>query len=155
MNKSPLTATVVLVFLCSCGSPDAGPDPGASYYTAESNKQFNLPFSDVARVGNLLFLSGHLGVAPGTNSLVPGGITAETRQALENIKRTLEANESSLDRVFKCTVMLADIGEWEPMSAVYRDYLPHKPARSTFGTGGLALGARVEIECIATVRLHQ
>ncbi len=152
MNKSPLIATVALVFLCGCGSPDAGPGPAASYYTAESNKQFNLPFSDVARVGNLLFLSGHLGAVPGTNSLVPGGIAAETRQALENIKRTLEANESSLDRVFKCTVMLADIGEFEPMSAVYRDYLPHKPARSTFGTGGLALGARVEIECIATVR---
>ena len=152
MYKSPLTAMVALVFLCGCGSPDAGPDPVVMYYTAESNKQFNLPFSDVAQVGNLLFLSGHLGVAPGTNSLVPGGIAAETRQALENIKKTLEANESSLDRVFKCTVMLADIDEWEPMSDVYRDYLPHKPARSTFGTGGLALGARVEIECIATVR---
>ncbi len=152
MNKSSLTATVALVLLYGCGSPDAGPDPGASYYTAEANKQLNLPFSDVAQVGNLLFLSGHLGVAPGTNSLVPGGIAAETRQALENIKRTLEANESALDRVFKCTVMLADIGEWEPMSAVYRDYLPHKPARSTFGTAGLALGARVEIECIATIR---
>ena len=152
MNKVPLIATVAIVFLCGCGSPDEGSGPAASYYTAESNKQFNLPFSDVARVGNLLFLSGHLGVAPGTNSLVSGGIVAETRQALENIERTLEANESSLDRVFKCTVMLADIGEWESMSAVYRDYLPHKPARSTFGTGGLALGARVEIECIATVR---
>ncbi|MEE9162002.1 MAG: RidA family protein [Candidatus Neomarinimicrobiota bacterium] len=152
MNKSPLPATVALVFLCGCGSPDAEPGLRASYFTAESNKQFNLPFSDVARVGNLLFLSGHLGVEPGTDSLVPGGIAAETRQALENIKRTLETNESSLDRVFKCTVMLADIGEWEPMSAVYGDYLPHKPARSTFGTGGLALGARVEIECIATVR---
>ena len=151
MNKSPLAAMVAIVFLCGCGSPDTGPDPAASYYTTESNKQFNLPFSDVAQVGNLLFLSGHLGVAPGTNSLVPGGIAAETRQALENIKKTLEANESSLDRVFKCTVMLADIDEWEPMSDVYRDYLPHKPVRSTFGTGGLALGARVEIECIATV----
>ncbi len=151
MNKSSLTATVALVLFYGCGSPDAVPDPGASYYTAEANKQLNLPFSDVAQVGNLLFLSGHLGIAPGTNSLVPGGIAAETRQALENIKQTLEANESSLDRVLKCTVMLANIDEWEPMSDVYRDYLPHKPARSTFGTGGLALGARVEIECIATV----
>ena len=100
MNKSPLTATVALIFLYGCGSPGAGPSPAVSYYTAESNKQANLPFSDVALVGNLLFLSGHIGVAPGTGSLVPGGIAAETRQALENIKRTLEANESSLDRVY-------------------------------------------------------
>lgn len=109
------------------------------------------PYSDAVRVGNLLFLSGKLGTAPGTRQVVPGGIEAETRQALENIKRVLEANGSSLDRVAKCTVMLADIKDWEAMNGVYRTYLTQKPARSTFGANGLALNARVEIECIATV----
>ena len=152
MEKLFLFVIMGLILFSSCTLQHTDQDFPVTYYTADSNKQFDFPFSDAVRVGNLLFLSGHLGSVPGTNNLVSGGITAETRQALENIKRTLEANGSSLDRVFKCTVMLADIGEWEPMSAVYRDYLPHKPARSAFGTGGLALGARVEIECIAIVR---
>ena len=82
-----------------------------------------------------------------------GGITAETRQTLENIRRNLEAHGSALDKVVKCTVMLADIGDFEAMNGVYREYFPrNKPARSTFGVNGLARGARIEIECIATVK---
>ena len=80
------------------------------------------------------------------------GIGPETRQTLTNIKNTLEANGSSMDRVFKCTVMLADIAEWPAMNEVYVTFFPgNKPARSAFGTSGLAMGARVEIECIATM----
>ena len=109
------------------------------------------PYSDAVRAGNLLFLSGKLGTAPGTSTVVAGGIEAETRQTLENIRSVLKANGSSLNRVVKCTVMLADIKEWEAMNGVYRKYLPHKPARSTFGVSGLARNARVEIECIATM----
>src|SRR5687767_11175898 len=109
-----------------------------------------LPFSDAVRVGDLLFLSGKVGTIPGKTELVPGGIAAETRQTMENIKVTLLANGSSLDRVVKCTVMLADIREWAAMNEVYARYFPnHRPARSSFGASGLALNARVEIECIA------
>jgi reactive intermediate/imine deaminase len=109
-----------------------------------------LPFSDAVRVGDLLFLSGKIGTVPGKTELVPGGIAAETRQTMESIKATLLANGSSLDRIVKCTVMLADIGEWAAMNEVYAQYFPnHRPARSSFGTSGLALNARVEIECIA------
>jgi len=108
------------------------------------------PYSDAVRAGNLLFLSGKLGTVPGSSRLAPGGIEPETRQTLENIKRVLEANGSSLSRVAKCTVMLADMKEWEAMNTIYRTYLPRKPARSAFGVNGLARNARVEIECIAT-----
>jgi reactive intermediate/imine deaminase len=98
----------------------------------------------------MLYLSGQLGT-DSTGKVVPGGIAAETRQALENIKRLLEANGSSLDRAVKCTAMLADIREWADMNQVYVTYFPsHRPARSAFGTSGLALGGRVEIECMAT-----
>ena len=84
--------------------------------------------------------------------MVPGGIAAETKQTMENIRRTLEENGSSLDKVVKCTIMLEDISEWQAMNEVYVTFFPnHKPARSAFGTNGLALGARVEIECLATV----
>lgn len=112
------------------------------------------PFSPAVRVGDLIFLSGQIGTDPGAtgNSVVPGGIEAETRQTMENIKRTLESIGSSMDKVVKCTVMMADMAEWDRMNAVYRTYFSagRMPARSALGANGLALGARVEIECIAT-----
>jgi reactive intermediate/imine deaminase len=113
------------------------------------------PFSPAVRVGNLIFLSGQIGTdgaSAGSNAPVPGGIEAETRQALENIRTTLTAVGSSMDKVVKCTVMMADMKEWDRMNAVYRTYFKpgRLPARSALGANGLALGARVEIECIAT-----
>ena len=87
-----------------------------------------------------------------SGKIVPGGIEPETRQALANIRAVLERHGSSMDRVFKCTVMLADMQEWPAMNGVYVRHFPtHLPARSAFGASGLALGGRVEIECIATV----
>jgi 2-iminobutanoate/2-iminopropanoate deaminase len=111
------------------------------------------PFSPAVQVGDLIFLSGQIGTdaaATGTG-VVPGGIEPETKQTLENIKRTLEAIGRSMDDVVKCTVMMADMREWDRMNAVYRTYFREGrlPARSALGANGLALGARVEIECIA------
>lgn len=113
--------------------------------------QTSLPFSAAVRVGNMLYLSGQMGTDESTK-LVPGGIEAETRQALANMKAILERHGSSLDRVVKCTVMMADMDEWPVMNAVYVQHFPlHLPARSAFGASSLAFGGRVEIECIATV----
>lgn len=109
----------------------------------------SLPFSPVVRVGNVLYFAGQLGTNR-AGALVPGGIAAETRQAMENIRDLVIANGSSMERVVKCTVMLADINEWAAMNAVYVTFFPiHKPARSAFGTSGLARNGRAEIECIA------
>ena len=105
-------------------------------------------FSPAVRVGNLLFLSGQIGT-DSSNKLVAGGLQAEARQALNNIKRVLEQNGSSLDRVVKCTVFLADMREWQDFNDIYVTYFRvRRPARSAMGATGLALGARVEIECI-------
>jgi 2-iminobutanoate/2-iminopropanoate deaminase len=111
-----------------------------------------LPLSEAARVGNLLLLSGQLGLLPGTMQLAPGGLAAETRQALDNIRTVLEAHGASLRDVVKCTVLLADVAEWAAFNEVYRTYFPEppQPARSAFGVS-LALGARVEIEAIAAL----
>jgi 2-iminobutanoate/2-iminopropanoate deaminase len=110
-----------------------------------------LPFSDAVRAGDVLYLSGALGNEPGTMKLAGGGIEGETRQMMQNIARTLEQNGLSFDDVFKCTVMLADMAEWRAFNAIYLDYFkPDRlPARSAFATNGLALGARVEMECLA------
>ena len=111
-----------------------------------------LPFSEAVRVGNVLYVSGQMGTDATMNSLVTGGIEAETRQALANMRAILERHGSSLDHVVKCTVMMADMSEWPAMNAVYVEHFAlHLPARSAFGAASLALGGRVEIECIATI----
>jgi 2-iminobutanoate/2-iminopropanoate deaminase len=118
-----------------------------------SNPEMQLPFSDAVKVGNMLYLSGKIGNIPGTSQLAEGGIAGETRQALENIKASLEKYGSSMDEVVKCTVFLADIGEWGAMNEVYKTFFPvNPPARSALGASGLALNSRVEIECFAAMR---
>ncbi len=130
----------------------ASPSHEPVYLTSETTASMNLPFSDAVRVGHLLFLSGQIGMLPGTKNLAPGGIQEEARQTMENIKAVLEANGSSMDRVIKATVMLADISEWPAFNEVYVTYFPgDKPARSAFAGSGLAFGARCEVEVIATV----
>jgi reactive intermediate/imine deaminase len=119
------------------------------YYPVET--RWTLPLSAAVRAGKMLYLSEQIGIDPAGN-LVAGGIAGETRQAMENIRLTLERCGSSLDRVVKVTVMLAAMAEWMIMNNVYVSYFPnHFPARSSLGTTGLVLGARVEIECIAVV----
>jgi 2-iminobutanoate/2-iminopropanoate deaminase len=131
----------------------AAQDTAQTKQTSEYKGRPGSPFSEVVRVGQMLYLSGQLGVnASGT--LVPGGIKAETKQVMDNIRGVLEKNSSGFDQVVKCTVMLLDIADRPAMNEVYAGYFPKErmPARSTFGTTGLALGARVEIECMAMVR---
>jgi 2-iminobutanoate/2-iminopropanoate deaminase len=110
----------------------------------------NLPFSEAVRVGNTLYLSGQIGIVPGSMKLVEGGIKTEARQTMENIKATLEAHGYAMTDVVKCTVMLADMAEWGTFNEVYKTFFSGRyPARSAFGANGLAIGARVEVECIA------
>ena len=126
-------------------------DPVEYFPVASTLDSLKLPFSEAVRVGSMLYLSGAMGIDD-AGTLVPGGIETETRRALENIRSVLERHGSSMDRVIKCTAMLADMGEWAAMNRVYIEHFSKDlPARSAFGVSGLALGGRVEIECIATV----
>ncbi len=112
-----------------------------------------LPFSETVRVGDLLFLSGQLGNLPGTLRLAPGGVAAETRQALENLGAALARRGCGFADVVKVTVMLADMSEWQAMNEAYLSFFAPGglPARSSFGTSGLAMGARLELEAIAVM----
>lgn len=152
MNKILATAPALLACLVlgAC-DPAASTPPDVAYIQMPGTEDLGLPFSAAVRVDETLYVSGNIGNLPGTLELAPGGIQAETRQTMENIKAVLEHAGSSLDRVVKCTVFLADMAEWGAMNEVYRSYFDNPPARSALGANGLALDARVEIECIATV----
>ncbi len=120
-------------------------------HTTPEHEALNLPFSEAVSAGGLLFLSGQIAAKPGSLELVSGGIEAETRQVMENIKTVLERYGASMDDVVKCTVFINDMAQWPAMNAIYVQYFPnHKPARSAVGASGIALGGAVEIECIAT-----
>ena len=108
------------------------------------------PFSPAVRANGFLILSGQIGT-DSAGVVVTGGIVPETRQTMENIKRVLEQNGSSMDQVVKCTVFMADMKEWATMNEVYVTFFSEarRPARSALGATGLALNARVEIECLA------
>ena len=110
-----------------------------------------VPLSQAIRMGDYVFASGQLGMSPVTGRLVEGGIEAETRQVCENLKAVLEAAGSSLAKVAKVTIYMADLAELMAMNEVFSEYFPKDPpARTTFQAGGLVAGARVEIEAIAS-----
>ena len=149
MSRFLIIAIVVLLTGCEV-AVDSAPD--VAWLKAAGTEEMDLPFSSAVRVDNMLYLSGALGNIPGTRNMAKGGIQGETRQTLDNISATLENFGSSMESVVKCTVFLADIDEWAAMNEVYTTYFPNKPARSALGVSGVALNARVEIECIAVIR---
>lgn len=108
------------------------------------------PFSSAVIVGDTIYLSGEIGRAPGSMDLVEGGIGAQTTQIFENYRATLRRHDADLTDIVKCTVFLDDMTHYGEMNAAYAAAFPgDKPARSTLGADGLALGAAVEIECLA------
>ncbi len=110
----------------------------------------SLPFCSAVRVGETVYVSGNIGNPAGELELVEGGVGAETRQALEHMEKALEAAGSSKARVVKCLVFLTDMADFQAMNAAYIAFFDgHKPARSTVAVAGLAIDAKVEIECIA------
>ncbi len=110
------------------------------------------PYSVANRIGNLIFASGQLGLNPENNELVPGGVEAETRQALTNLKNVLEASGSSLSQVVKTTVFLADMADFVRMNSIYGEFFSENPpARSTVQAAALPRNGAVEIDLIAFV----
>ena len=144
---------VLAALISFSGSASAQQSSKVEFMNSGTVTPNTLPFSEAVRVNDTVYLSGMIGNLPGTLKLAPGGIREETRQVMENIKAVLGAHGYTLKNLVKCTVMLADISEWPAFNEVYKTYFePPFPARSAFAGSGLAMGARVEVECIAVVR---
>lgn len=108
------------------------------------------PYSQAVSDGKLVFTAGQLPLDPATMEIVPGGIHEQATQVLVNLRAVLVAAGSDLDRVFKTTLYLVDLADFEPLNKVYAAaFGDHKPARSTVAVAALPRGARVEIDAVA------
>lgn len=164
--KTPITPLLIITLVCSllaCSNPktetedvavvEESPTVEVEYLNPPDRKDMNLPFSEAVKVGNTLYLSGQIGMDYTTGVLAEGGIKAETDQTLKNIQKTLQRYGADIDDIVKCTIFLADIEEWPLMNEAYVPFFTkHFPARSAMAGSGLAMGARVEIECIAVIK---
>ena len=139
-----------LALLLAVAGTAAQADPTA-YITSPESIALKRPFSDATEVAGVLYLSGQIGAMPGEDHVVPGGLAAETKQVMANIGAVLARRGLTHDDLFKCTVMLADMKQWDDFNRVYMTYFkPGRfPSRSALGANGLARGAAVELECWA------
>jgi len=151
--STPFAPLALLIAGCA-GAAD--PRPPVEHFAADEAMQaaaraggFRLPFSMGVRVGEILYLSGVIGTRE--DGTLPPGIDAQSRQVMDNIGGALRRAGLTFDDVFKCTVMIEDMKDWAAFNRVYVTYFKdgRLPARSAFGTDGLALGALVEVECLA------
>lgn len=144
-----LTLAFATGVLAMTSPADAQTRPPVEHFGKPALNGQALPFSDAVRVGDVLYLSGQLGI--GADGKLPDGIEAQTKLALDNVGAILKRFGLGYEDVFHCTAMLADMKDWPAMNKVYVTYFPEgkRPARSAFGTSGLALGGLIELECQA------
>ena len=126
--------------------------PAVEYFPSPAVNGRPAPFSTAVRVGDILYLSGQIGIGP--DGKLPDTFDGQAKQVMENIGGALKTRGLGWGDVFKCTVMIADMKNWPAFNAVYVPYFPNGklPARSAFGANGLALGAQLELECMAYAR---
>ena len=143
-----LFAAVCILFLISHSCKESRSN--IVFHKSHEPSRAKVPFSDAVEVGNLFFLTGQIGKDHKAGKLVEGGIEAETKQIILNIEDVLEHHNLTLENVIKCTVILKNIEDFSKFNAVYRQFFTKKPARTTFAASGLAGGASIEIDVIAS-----
>ena len=147
MRKSAIITTLLSLFT---GMFLYAQDPGdIIFHPSHEPLKANAPFSDVVEYGNMYFLAGQIGMDHSTRTLVKGGITAETHQAIKNIRDVLKQHDLTLDHVVKCMVILKSMDDFQAFNEVYTQYFTKKPARTTYAASGLARNAAIEIEVVA------
>jgi reactive intermediate/imine deaminase len=147
--KLPLLLALLLTATPALAQPAPAPQPPVSQAMPAS-----LPFSPAVRVGDTLYMSGQIGQVPQGMDAHKDGFDAAVRGAMDSIGKILKDNGLGFGHVVKCTVMLDDMADWPRFNAAYLPYFKgHRlPARSAFGADGLALGAPLEVECIAAFK---
>ncbi len=141
-----LTFSLIICLLLSCQTEEKS---DIKFIKSQYESRHSAPFSDATEYNGLLFLTGQVGKNHKTGKIAEGGIEAESKQVLTNIKDVLEANGSDMDHILKCTVILSDIGDFSKMNKVYRTFFAkNKPARTTFAAD-LVADYKIEIEVIA------
>ena len=151
--KHLLTLATAL-FATTASAQTAPPTPAVEYFPAPAINNRPAPFSTAVRVGDVLYLSGSIGITP--DGKLPDTFEGQAKQTMENIGAALKARGLGWGDVFKCTVFIADMKNWPAFNTVYVPYFqPGKlPARSAVGVSGLALGAQLELECLAYAGKH-
>ena len=141
-------AAGLLVLLAGTAQAQSAP-PAVEYFPAPAINDRPAPFSSSVRVGDVLYLSGAIGITP--DGKLPETFEGQAKQTMENIGAALKARGLGWDSVFKCTVFISDMKNWPAFNAVYVPYFQPGtlPARSAVGVSGLALGAQLELECLA------
>jgi 2-iminobutanoate/2-iminopropanoate deaminase len=145
--RTALLCGIVLTAACGCSAPaSSGAASPAQYFPSSVP---NAPFSAAVRVGDVVYLSGQIGI--GADGKLPGDFGEQAQQTMGNVAAALKQAGLGFDDVFKCTVMLADMSHWEDFNKIYVGYFKadRLPARSAVGANGLARGALVELECLA------
>ena len=144
-----IPAVAAGALLMTSGATAAPLRPSVEHFGRPALNSQPLPFSDAVRVGDVLYLSGQIGIGP--DGKLPSGIEAQTRLAMDNLGAVLKRAGLGYGDIFHCTALLADMKDWPAFNKVYVPYFPagKMPARSAFGANGLALGALLEIECQA------
>ena len=136
---------IAAALMMVAGTSASAQSAGIQYFPAGPGS----PFSTATRVGDVVYLSGAIGVGP--DGKLPEGFEAQAKQTMENVGAGLKRVGLGWGDVFKCTVMIDNMADWPKFNAVYAPYFPagKLPARSAFGADGLALGALLELECMA------
>lgn len=141
-----------ILFAAAPAPAPATSQPAVEYFPASPVQGRPAPFSSAVRVGDVLYLSGQIGIRP--DGKLPDTFEGQAKQTMENVGAALKGRGLGWGDVFKCTVFIADMKNWPAFNAVYVPYFPagKLPARSAVGASGLALGAQLELECMAHVR---
>jgi reactive intermediate/imine deaminase len=149
-RASTLLCVAVLAATCGCSAPEAPQAAAQTQYFPSGVP--NAPFSAAVRVGDIVYLSGQIGI--GADGRLPPEFAAQAQQTMTNVEAALKQAGLTFDDVFKCTVMLSDMSHWEDFNKIYVGYFTagRLPARSAVGANGLARGALVELECLARTR---
>lgn len=150
-----LLLATTITLLAGKSTHEADRTAGMADFPAVNAVPPDYPFSRAVRAGDFVYISGQIGATP--DGKLAGDFDAQARQTMDNIVAALKEQNLTTADIVKCTVMIDDMAKWPAFNTIYRSYFPSGkfPARSAFGADGLAMGAALEVDCIAYAPLKK